>query len=77
MEGAVLVELNTCCVYWCLSLSLKCKFSYLLLRVKRKGEDGEFQFVSAQLLFLQAGQNAADQQEILCAAGHCSEVAGP
>ena len=40
------------------------EFLYLLLGVQRKCEDGEFQFVSAQFVFLQAGQTAADQQEM-------------
>lgn len=74
MKAPVLVRLNTCGGEYALValfVSLKCKFGYLLLGVERKCEDREFQFVSAQLVFLQAGQTAANQQEIhlqsLCA----------
>ena len=65
-----LVKLNACSVnvhLWLLFSLSKMQlwlFAALVFRVQKKYEEGDFQFVSVRLVFLQAGQSGADQQEI-------------
>lgn len=65
MKAPVLLTLNIC-EYTLMALCFSKKQVWLFCCLGFKGNvrTGNFNFVSAQPLFLQAGQTAADQQEI-------------